>query len=72
MSLRHDFVGRRSLCGQILVQPVEGRHDRSRLVTKPLHELHREVAVERSKPERSQNIFHAFRGLIAEAQKAVR
>ena len=60
------------MCSQIPVEPVEGRHDRSWLVTQTLYELHCEVAVQGSGPKRSQNILHGFRGPIAETQKPIR
>ncbi len=60
------------MCSQIVVEPVERRHDRNRLVAKSPHELHRELAVEGSGAKQFQRITHASRGLIGEAQKVIR
>jgi len=53
------------------VEPVEGRHDRSGLVTKPLYELDSKRAVEGSGAQPFQYIIGAFRRSIAETQKAI-
>ena len=70
--LGNHLVWGRPLRSQILVEPVESRHHRSWLVAKPPHELHRERTVEGSGVKPSQDIFQAFRRLIAEAQKVIR
>jgi hypothetical protein len=72
MHLTHDFALGSPLGGQGLVQPVEGRCDRQRLVTEPLQQLHGERTGQGGGAKTAQHIVRALRRSAAQAQQTIR